>query len=525
MSLEATKALSNVLMTKLKGYEKAAHARDMTLGEFFSKRVYIKDFHNNIVSLKPKPIQLQHLKAKQDAIAQGKPPRFLLLKYRRGGFTTWEQATSYRTLMTQANSSCVTLAHTKPDTQTIFRMVSLMSNRDPERPGSIGESKSHIEVPSLGSIFYIGTAGAKAFGRGDNLTRVHGSEVAFWQGDEYTIDNLIAGLEEAARYGEVVLETTANGAQGWFYEKYKEAMEGENNYTPLFYPWFMDAENTIDYYSAEDQTEFFDTITKEEREFMDVNDLTLGQMLWRRMKQKDRKKLFPQEYPENWTEAFIVRGDTFFDPTTIDRHSRNASKPIKEGENVTIWKNPEPGREYCAGADPAEGNPTSDNSVMGILDRETGEQVAVLRGKWRPEVFARKCIELCTKYNKAMYCCERNNHGHSVLNTVINTLNYKNIYKWKKPIDKNKYGTDKVEHIPGYDTNKKTRPILLDDLNEALEEDFMIVNDTVFLAECKTFVDEGGKWQADKDEHDDSIMAWGMAWQARKQKRKSYIVT
>ena len=57
---------------------------------------------------------------------------------------------------------------------------------------------------------------------GDTLHRVHGSEVAFWSLDDKGADNLIASLDKAANRGEMVLETTANGPSGLFYNLWQE---------------------------------------------------------------------------------------------------------------------------------------------------------------------------------------------------------------------------------------------------------------------------------------------------------------
>jgi hypothetical protein len=511
------------LLEVLDSHLECGAERDMTLENFLKKRIKIKSLHHTIVPLVPKKVQLLHQKAKEQAAREGKKARFLLLKSRRMGMTTWEQALSYRAATTFANTTCVTLADTKENTKTIFRMVNLMAKMDPMLRHRTNDSKVSLEIPSLNSYFHIGTAGSRSFSRGDNIYRAHGSEVAWWSGDYETIDNLVAGISEAARHGEVIFETTANGASGWYYEKYKEAMAGENAWIPLFYPWFLDPENVINPTQTQLE-EWLDTVTEHEREVMVKHDLTTEQMMWRRDKQRELKKLFTQEYPEHWTEAFLVRGNSFFDQGMLAEITEHVAQPISQRDTLTVWKEPIEGHDYLAGGDTAEGNADSDNSICAILDKATGEQVAVLRGKWRPEVFARKAIELCKRYNNAMFACEVNNHGHSVLNTVLNTLRYRHIYYYEKPLEKNKYGRGKKEKKPGWLTSSKTRPILLDELNEALEEGYMVVNDLIFLAECKTFVDNGGKFEADKGQHDDSIMAWGIAWQARKQLKRRFNI-
>lgn len=82
---------------------------------------------------------------------------------------------------------------------------------------------------------------------------------------------------------------------------------------------------------------------------------------------------------------------------------------------LQVYRLPEAGRQYVIGADPAEGNPTSDDSAATVLDRRTGEEVASLAGKLEPSVFASYLDTLGRWYNGAGVLVERNNHGHAVL--------------------------------------------------------------------------------------------------------------
>jgi hypothetical protein len=80
-----------------------------------------------------------------------------------------------------------------------------------------------------------------------------------------------------------------------------------------------------------------------------------------------------------------------------------------------IYKQPFQNRVYVAGADPAEGNPTSDDSAATWVDAETGEEVAKLNGKLEPSVLASHIDRVSTYFNHASVLVERNNHGHAVL--------------------------------------------------------------------------------------------------------------
>jgi hypothetical protein len=85
-----------------------------------------------------------------------------------------------------------------------------------------------------------------------------------------------------------------------------------------------------------------------------------------------------------------------------------------KGHGQKLTRKPE-GHVYVIGIDPAEGNPTSDDSALEVLDADTGEEVACLAGKFPPQVLAAYAHQIGTWYNWALLMCERNNHGHAVL--------------------------------------------------------------------------------------------------------------
>src|SRR5262249_58666355 len=83
--------------------------------------------------------------------------------------------------------------------------------------------------------------------------------------------------------------------------------------------------------------------------------------------------------------------------------------------NLEVYVLPQPDHRYVIGADPAEGNPTSDDSALTVLDKDSGEEVAALAGKLQPAVLAAHADALGLWYNGAPIMVERNNHGHAVL--------------------------------------------------------------------------------------------------------------
>jgi hypothetical protein len=82
---------------------------------------------------------------------------------------------------------------------------------------------------------------------------------------------------------------------------------------------------------------------------------------------------------------------------------------------LAVWEGPVAGHRYVVGADPAEGNPNSDESAACVLDAEIWAEVVELTGKIEPSTFATYIDQVGRWYNAADVMVERNNHGHLVI--------------------------------------------------------------------------------------------------------------
>lgn len=128
-------------------------------------------------------------------------------------------------------------------------------------------------------------------------------------------------------------------------------------------------------------------------------------------------KRFPYDWLKKcyveWTRPIDGDGRPKFHKEVFGAKTTVSEGPALHG--LTVYKIPEAGKLYVIGVDTAEGNPTSDDSAATVLDKETGEEVAMLVGKLEPAVLADYCDRLGTWYNLAALMVERNNHGHAVL--------------------------------------------------------------------------------------------------------------
>jgi hypothetical protein len=160
-----------------------------------------------------------------------------------------------------------------------------------------------------------------------------------------------------------------------------------------------------------------------------------------------------------------------------------------------VFAAPQAGRRYVIGADPAEGNPNSDDSALTVLDRESWAEVASLAVKVEPGLFAAYLAQVAKWYNDAAVLVERNNHGHSVLlaldlNSQVELLRG-------------------LDHKPGWLNNVKGKPLLYSALAEAMRDGSCVVRT------LETFVQLGSiqasNLSAPPGIQDDRAMSYALA--------------
>ena len=450
--------------------------------------------------------------------------RDMILKGRQYGFTSESCALLFADCILRPNTVSVIVAHDTESTERIFGIVRLFWERLPQAEKKrVGKprysSKKEIYWPKINSHFYVGTAGSLTFGRGQTINNLHCSEGAYWPKLQ---EALIALSEAVPLHGRIIIESTANGMGNYFHDLWVEAKQQANTYQPRFYQWWWNPEYRLPGQPLGD-------LTEEERQLKEAWGLNEDQLRWRREKLRDLRDRFPQEYPENDVHCFLTSGRCCFDTAALlDAQRRIAGEPKPESilrleaqngkslqvapATLLVWRRPEEGRKYVIGVDVGEGLSHGDASVACVLDWETGEQVAELYGRIPTGQFAHRLDALGRLYQQAELGVESNNHGHTVLDALANTLNYSPLYHHHS-YDQSGTNREKL----GYPTNAKTKPIMTDDLAEAIAEGYLQIHSAGLVDECLTFVvTDSGSQEAQPGKYDDRVMAAAIAWQVRK---------
>lgn len=260
-----------------------------------------------------------------------------IVKARKMGFSAGISALWLHACIFLKNTRAVMVSHEDGATKRLLERVRYYISTCEIPIRTRKNSENEISFPDTNSTFWIGTAGQRAFGRGDDITHLHLSEY-LW----YRNMTVVTGVKEAMRNnGIVVRETTTNGAGTEGHKLWLRSTEGKNSIKPHFFGWFEDEE-----YCSQDQTPF--ELMPEEKELKNILGLSWGQLRWRREKinSMDDPLLFPQEYPSSWEEAFLTSGQMVFKWQDIKRQEA-AIAPLKwhgdivnDGGRIIVNPNP-----------------------------------------------------------------------------------------------------------------------------------------------------------------------------------------
>jgi len=422
--------------------------------------------------------------------------RNIVLKARQLGLTTYVAARFFVQTITQPGTVTVQVAHSQESAEEIFQIVHRFWANLPRRmrEGALELSRANVRqivFPGLDSEYRVATAADPNAGRGMTIHNLHCSEVARWPRDgEETLASLRAAVPVE---GEIVLESTPNGAGGVFYEEWQRAEE--TGYTRHFFPWWYDESNR--------EEGELGALTPEEEELVKSAGLDEKQIAWRRRHRAQLRGLAAQEHAEDAVSCFRVSGECMFEVEAIEQALAAAGEPFeaRDNERLLKWLPAQAGKQYIIGIDPAGGGSEGDYCCAQVIERKTGMQCAELHGHFPPRELAARVIELGQAYNDALLAVERNNHGYGVL-AHLRAAGYGHIYR--------EGGQD------GWLTSAVTRPAMLENLAAVLATGPGLFRSLRLLKECRTFVRQGdGSTGAAAGTHDDCVMAMAIALEVR----------
>ena len=373
-----------------------------------------------------------------------------------------------------------------------------------------------------------------------------------------------------------VFESTGRGASGFFYDRCQLAMDPSNNdaYAFIFIPCFI-IENDME--PVDDVRAFAEWLLRnKDRSTCPKGFRETGKFFWRmwekgacfqainwyrNFRNKFKTHAFcATEAPIDEEEAFRNSGNLVFNPYSIDdlRHGevkkpkfladivtsgkksydtiRNSKITIRddgEGE-LKIWSLPNNqilrvSDRYVVSVDIGGKSSTSDYTVMTVIDRmgmmpsvkDKPRVVARYRGHCRHDVLAWKAAALAHYYDDALLVIESNtadreknnntegDHFGSIINEIADY--YPNLYQRRSSPEDT---TGNVLAKYGYQTNKITKGLLIDNLEAFVDDKLWHEPDTEMYHELRIYErkEDGRLGNIEgSGNHDDVLMSTAIA--------------
>ena len=522
--------------------------------KYIEEFLKIKTKDSEIIPFKLNKPQLKLYDLLKRQSEAGKPQRVIILKARQMGFSTLTEAILFKRTATKANVNSGIIAHKDDATTNLFNMSKLFLEELPEqlKPKTKASNAKEIifddrDGNGLRSKVKCMTAGGDGIGRSDTFQNLHLSEVSSWTHAKEILDGLLQAVPNKPNTL-IIIESTAKGYD-YFKELWDKACDGENDFEPLFCAWWELDEYRLPCGELE--------LTEEEQELKALYDLDNEQIAWRRWCIRNNcgndVNTFKQEYPSCPEEAFLASGECIFDKDIIVsqiEHNRplisgwkrgefeykKTMHPVKnekgevvaidkrisdikfiEKENGLITIHQEPSvkrnadneiiakRRYTIGGDTA--GLGLDYYTAKVVADDTQETVATLRKQRIDEdKYADQVYCLGKYYHDALIGLETN-YSYAPTKELVE-LDYPNLYQ-RKRFDTT---TREIQKIFGFETNRLTKPIILQSLVTTMRENVAAECDITTLREMLTFVrKENGKQEAQEGYHDDLVMAKAIA--------------
>lgn len=442
--------------------------------------------------------------------------RSSILKYRQGGITTLIMAWFLVECMNRY-AVCVMLAHDQDHTEKLlYRAKLMLKHLKGPAPKTNKLNDNEISFAKTDSIFYIGTAGSKEFGRSACITFLHCSEIAFWKDPGRLMKSLFQAIPKNT--GVIIHETTANGWGNWYQKSFYNYLIGIGGFQGLFYPWFMHDDylgigTWTREWDWEDATEFEvgkekirvpneKIVFKRMLKFCKENntkpwprELILKKLQWRREKIQenigdkdfiDALRDFKQEYPSTYEEAFIMSGGSLFGNV---RAKLSKLWVRSSAHSFRLVSHPRPNLEYVIGGD-FSGGTGNDNASIHVFCVETKEQVYHFADNHTdPIEFAELLCTVGKEYNNAYMVFERNNHGLSGSTIIKRSYDISRVYKCVLA----KNFTSAQMNIPtityGWQTTGINKPYMVGIAQQFLKAGW-IIYDPATESELRAFVED-----------------------------------
>lgn len=475
------------------------------------------------------------LTQEQKDFVNGLSSENIISKSRQLGLSSIAIALSIRQCIIYPNSSCLLASHDQKSCNAIFDKLKQQFNSLPNfiKPKTIANNRAEIKMIN-GSKITCNVAGNIPIGRGSTYSLVHLSEFAFFKNADKHLNSITQAMGSNST---LIIESTSNGVN-LFHDLYFASKNKENSFKCFFFNWINGGtlfkekyiESVKRYKAIYNKDLELEDLDEEEKDLIKIG-ASYPQLTWRRMTiSKTSLEEFHQEYPSTDIESFLMTGSSVFDNRRVSEAimaiKANKTKPLDKksitdlpiilknlyGKSLFMWDIPKVGMKYSIGCDLSEGL-GQDYHDIEIYDNDMVQVGQFYNNKIKPYEMAEIINELGRYFNKALLCIERASGGLSVIERLRMDYKYMNMMKYKSFDEFNR-----PKMTIGFDTNAKTKSLIINDFLELFDKKLMVIKSERTLGEMQTFVAKDNKMGAINGSHDDSVVSTALCIQAHKQK-------
>jgi len=272
--------------------------------------------------------------------------------------------------------------------------------------------------------------------------------------------------------GQIIIVSTANGIGGLFYDLWTNA--DERGIHTIFLPWNLHPDRDRSWYER----------------------------VARALPEHDRA----EQYPLNPADAFLGTAGCWFDTEALQWYAERTRKPLyrfdfktnEEGNraeivktptgHIRLYDKPEKDKQYALSADVATGR-GKDYSSATVIDLTNANIAAQFHGKLDPDLFAEQLHFLGKWFNGAWLAPEMGGgYGEPVVLSLRDGRKGRPPYR-KLYMHQIEDRPDYKRHITyGYPITNKTRPQVINQLEQWIRERTLPHLPLEVILECKTFV-------------------------------------
>ena len=394
----------------------------------------IENREGHIVPFELNPMQVDLHDSLTRQKAETGQVRVVVLKARQMGLSTYCVARAYWNMLLSNGAYKVrVIAHRDDTAKMMLDMASRFHREIPIQDiihKTTGLTQHSLEL-SNGSFMQTSTAGIRVSGsgRGGTSQHLHSTETAFQQNAHSHVQSMMNQIQ--GDNTEIVMESTAAGPVGAFYDQYQSADAGDSPFLAKFYPWYVDPRYVLPAHDFAPDPNPPNDYTPSEKDIMELHQLTPEQMQWRRQKIRDLDgaargyghAIFMQEFPTTAEDAFSTGADGSF-IRSIDVLRAEYDPPLPRSDPAFT-------QPLVLGVDPAQ-NVGKDNTC--IVWRRGGTVTHIERNNWHePDQVANSIYAIAMRDGADAIFIEEPNLGRFLITNLRNRMGTRDIIHGVQP--------------------------------------------------------------------------------------------